>query len=358
MTDQDDAKAVRVMPQVLEEFIEQLFARCGLSAAHAGIVSNSIVNGLLRGRSSHGIPTLLEYLRRLREGLQNPEPKCVVTPVSEGVAILDADGAMGAIAATIGMKHAVDCARQAGLGAVFVRDSSHFGSASFIVEIATEEGLAGFVVSNSPPTMVAWGGVDPVFGTNPFCAGIPVPGGEPVIIDMATSAVARGRIKKAAELGLEISQEWAVDQHGSPTTDPAAALRGAMLPFGGAKGSAIALVIDFLAGVLSGSGFGKSVGGLTSGERQNVGHFILAINIDHFLDRDEYASRVKKFTSDIGTSGPTGSHKVRLPGEESGKLVHVQREQGIVLDAPSLKILKEASDLVGISPLVVQPQRA
>ena len=202
------------------------------------------------------------YIERLNNGLISSEAEPQVVRKATATCVVDAMGCLGQVAGVFAMHKAMALARQHGIGAATVKHSQHFGAAGYYCKIAADEDLVGISLTNSEPAMPPWGSYEAYFGTNPISLGCPTGRQFPIIVDLATSQVARGNIIAAAKKGEAIPETWALDAQGHRTDDPEAALEGSVLPLGGVKGYALALIVDILSGVLSGAGFGVGVGSM------------------------------------------------------------------------------------------------
>jgi LDH2 family malate/lactate/ureidoglycolate dehydrogenase len=288
-------------------------------SADAEVVAESLIEAELEGQSSHGLMRLPFLLDRLREGRINPRPAFVVGGSGPAVATLDADNGLGPVAGVRAVSLAVERAAALGIGLAGVRRSNHLGSLGFYLRRFTAARMIGLAFTNTPPAMPPPGALTPYLGTNPIAAGFPT-SGEPVLVDMATSQVARGRILKAARMDEPIPEGWAVDAEGLPTTDPAAAIEGSLLPLGGDKGFALALLVEVLSGVLSGAGVGPEVGGTfaVSEAESNVGHCFVAIDPEALLPG--FGGRMDRLAADVR----------RLGGRAPGDRRHAERSARLV----------------------------
>ena len=189
--------------------------------------------------------------------------------------------------------------------------------------------------TNTPPGIAPWGGKKAYFGTNPIAFGFPTRSGPPVIVDMSSSVVARGKIILAAKEGTEIPEGWAIDEEGNETTDPASALKGAMLPLGGAKGYALALAVEMMSGVLSGAAFGPHVGNIYAdgGSAANVGHNFILLDVSRWMPAEDYYEHVDRLLAEVKAVPPAGEAEVLYPGERRYRTFLENSERGIVLPA-------------------------
>jgi LDH2 family malate/lactate/ureidoglycolate dehydrogenase len=231
------------------------------------------------------------------------------------------------------MEISIAKAKNLGMGTAGIRNSNHFGIAAYYAIQAIQSDMIGIVLSNAAASMAPWGGTKPLIGTNPLAIGIPTDR-NPIILDMAISVQARGKIRQAALEEKSIPEGWALDERGKPTTDPREALKGSLLPIAGPKGYGLALMVDVLSGVLTGSFFADKISSVHEEEEgiPRVGHFVQAINIGSFMAVEEFKNRMDELMQKIRESPfAEGVNKIYLPGEiESDK--HKERlELGIPL---------------------------
>jgi len=274
----------------------------------AALVADSLVEAELAGQPTHGLLRLPFLLDRLQAGLINPRPAFRTRIDRAATAMLDADNGLGPLAGAHAVTLAAERASVAGVGVVAVRRSNHLGSLAFYLRRLAGLGMVGMAFSNTPPAMPPPGGSRPYLGTNPIAAGFPT-SGEPVIVDMATSQVARGHVLQAARMGEPIPEGWALDAAGQPTTDPQAAIGGSLVPLGGDKGFALALLVEVLSGVLSDAAVGPDVSGtVTASDREsNVGHCFVAI--DPGAIAPGFTARMDRLAADLRRMGG------RVPGD-------------------------------------------
>ncbi|HEY4278556.1 MAG TPA: Ldh family oxidoreductase [Conexibacter sp.] len=341
-----------IAPSWLTERLTATFAAAGVPPAAAASVAQALVDADLRGISSHGSMLVPMYVDRIRRGSVTALTSAEVVADAGAVAVLDAHHALGVITADQAMALAIDKASAHGLGAVAVRHAFHFGGAFRYVQAAAAAGMIGIAAANTRPLMPAPGGATAVVGNNPLAVGVPRAGGEPLVLDMALSEAALGKIRLAAAEGREIPATWATDADGVATTDPAAAIAGLLLPAAGHKGYGLALVVDVLTGVLSGGSFGAAVKGLyaDTGTPNDCAHFFLALDVARFgASADEFAQRVDMLAREV-TSGPLapGTERLLVPGQLEAERYAATRERGIVLSTQTLTSLREAAASVGV----------
>lgn len=340
------AKDVVINHEELKSFAAKILHKAGAPREHADLVSDSLVRADLRGISSHGISRLPIYAKRLAVGVVNSKPNIRIIKELAGTVLLDGDNGMGTVVAAEAMRLCIKKAKQAGIGFSAVRRANHFGIAAYYTLQAVNEGMIGIAISNAPPSIAAWGGVDPKLGTNPMSIAIPAGTHPPLVLDMATSVVARGKIILAAKQGLPIPEGWALTKDGLPTTDADAAMEGTSLPFGGPKGYGIGLANDILSGVLSGAFYGSLLNSLWDNfeEPQNVGFFMGAINIAAFADPIEFGQKLDAYFDEIksGRKAP-GTKEILIPGEIELRAEERFSKEGVAIPAAVVSELLELS---------------
>jgi len=318
----------------IKRFIGDVLSEVGLTQEDGQIVANSLVGANLRGVDSHGVTRLSIYVKRLGLGAINAKPSVSILDESGATLLIDGDNGMGQVVGTRAMGLGIEKAKRDGAASVGVRNSNHFGTGAFFLQQAVREDLIVFAMSNAPSTMAPWGGIEPYLGTNPYAYGIPAGKYEPILLDMATSVVARGKIITAAKEGRDIPAGWAIDQQGRPTTNAQAALDGTVLPFAGPKGYAISLMIDIMSGVLTGAGFGSHVNNIYGDfdKTQNVGHFFHLVDISRFMPIDQFKSRVDQMIEEIKQAPKAeGAEEIFLPGEMESRIQLQRLQEGIPL---------------------------
>ena len=335
----------------LRAFCEEVFLSCGMVHKDAAIVADSLVQANLRGVDSHGVARVGIYVKRLEMGLVNPRPNVEVVREGAGTLLVDGDNGMGQVVGVRAIDLGLDKAKESGGVSVGVRRSNHYGAGAYYVQRAVARDTIAFAYSNAPPTMAPWGGVDPYVGTNPYAYGVPAGEHRPVILDMATSIVARGKIILAAERGEPIPEGWAIDEEGNPTTDAQDALRGSVLPFGGPKGYALSLMIDIMAGALTGAGFGPRVNSLYDNfdEPQDVGAFFQLIDIGQFADPAAFKANIDQIIEEIKSSRRAeGTEEIFLPGEIEFRMERERKVSGIPVGAETVAELREVGRSCGV----------
>jgi LDH2 family malate/lactate/ureidoglycolate dehydrogenase len=350
-----------VAAELLEGFARDILVAAGLSPQHAAIVADCLTYADLCGLGSHGISRLPIYARRIAEGIVNPRSQpSVLEGAAAALRVVDGDNGPGAVVGSFAMQQAVAAAKQNGVGLVLVRASNHFGVGAYYSRMAAAEGCLGICGSNAPPNVAVWGASEAAFGTNPLAIAAPAGRYDPINLDMSTSTVAKGKILVHARQGKPIPEGWALDPDGHPTTDAARAAAGVMLPFGGPKGSGLALAVDLIAGVMSGAAFGDGVRDQYTDftAPQDVGHFFLAVDIGQALPMESYTTRVEALYASLKAKRPAaGVKEVLLPGENKARQEREHRERGISIDPVLERELDELADQQHCSRLRSRSER-
>ena len=341
----------RLEVEAAYESVEAIFMAAGLPQADAAVVADNLIQGDLRGHSSHGISRVTVYCDRISSGMVATRPEIKVLHETPAACHLDGGHGMGAVVARRAMQICMEKARRSGIGMCSLRAGSHFGIAAYYSIQAAAADMIGYACSNAPATMAPWGGITPMLGTNPFSMAVPAGRHRPIVLDSSSSIVARGKINLAEIEDRSIPLGWALDKAGNPTTDATAALQGSVLPFGEHKGYGIALMIDILSGVLSGAGYGRHIGELwnNSDTRQNLGFFFMAINIASFCDLDEFTGRIDRMIDEIKASERApDTDEILLPGEIEFRNEEYNRAHGIVVGPGVLRDLNALQRRYGL----------
>lgn len=344
---------VEVHLDELERFSREALAACCVEGDDADIVAKSIVYAHAHGKGTHGIGRLAIYERKLREGLMRADTPLTEIASASAMALLDAGHGFGQVAAVRGMARACEMAAEAGIGLVCIRHSNSFGAAAFVVRQAVDRGMIGLVFTNAGPAIAPTGGRRALWGTNPLAFGCPAHAKHPpIVLDMATAAVARSKIRRAEQNGEQIPTDWALDAEGNATDDPTAALAGSMIPLGGPKGSGLAMMLDILAGLMTGSGFAGRARPLNDpSERSDCGHMMIAIDIAKFMPAETYDHAIRELIAATKATGDPGA--VNMPGERGGR--YMEGRSGYVPLSPDvLKRVETVRERLSLSPLVVR----
>ena len=337
---------IHVSVEQLTQFTVQLLESLDVPSGDAAITAQVLVQADMTGRHTHGVNRLPLYVARLRGGGIESRPD-IRTQSAMFPALLSVDGGngLGPVVAWRAVEEAVRLSEQYGVGMVAVKRSNHAGALSVYCEEGARQGHIVMALTNSTPAIPPWGGRLPFFGTNPIAYGIPRgPNTPPLVVDLATSVVARGHIIEAARLRQPIPEGWAIDEQGSPTTDPEAALSGAVLPMAGPKGYALALIVEILSGVLTGAGVGTGVKNPYNdfhGEA-NVGHFFWAFNPKGFGYLETFYERLTAMEEAIHNVPTMPNRTIRLPGDRGWDKRQRAYHEGISMD---LALFRELNGL-------------
>lgn len=340
-----------VSAQQFQDCAQAILTATGESDENARTAAELMLRCDARGISTHGSHMLnLVYARR-RAG-QLRFPTTVELLRDEGAtALLDGHDGLGQVAASRLAELSIQKARTFGVGAVLLRNTNNVGALGPYTEMAAQERMVSLFCCNASPAMAPWGGMEQFFGTQPFAIGIYT--GEETLFsaDMATSQVARGKIRKAAREEREIPDHWALDRDGNPTTDPTEAIRGILLPMGGPKGSAIALAIDLVAGLLSGSKYAPDVRAIHYSEGEaGVGCAMITMDIAHFMDLEEYVRRMKPYLQKLRSiRRAKGFDKILLPGEAKQHAQRCALRAGIELPDEEYEGINRALSELGLA---------
>jgi LDH2 family malate/lactate/ureidoglycolate dehydrogenase len=329
--------------QNLFSYVKAIFLAVGLNELEAELIASHLVAANLRGVDSHGVSRVALYVKRMLNGLVRIGLDYRVEHETLNSALIDGLNSNGILVAQKAIELAVEKALNQGLGIVGVANSNHCGMLAFYSQYAIERDCIAIVTTNASPAMAPWGGKEKFFGTNPLCYGIPAGEEKGIILDMATSVVARGKIRLAAKNNQAIPPGWAITKDGKETSDPHEALDGLVLPFGGYKGYGLVFLIETLSSIVTGAQYGPHVGSIVGNKTQGVGHFFLVMRADLFMPIEAFKARMDRVIAEIRSVGRMeGVERIYLPGEIEMELAAKRREQGIPL---SLKVYEELVDL-------------
>lgn len=316
----------RLPPDALTALAIDSLRAAGASQATAESTARALVYADQRGLSSHGVSRLPMYCAQLRNGRVDPVAQPAIVSDRDAAVLVDAADGLAYPACDLAVTTLVERARRFGSAVAGVKRSHHFGVGAAHLAALGEAGMVALAFSNSPAAMAAWGGRHALFGTNPIAAVFPRRNGAPLVIDLALSQIARGKIAIAARDGKPIPEGWATTRDGQPTTDARAALDGMMLPFGGAKGAMLALIVELLAAALTGANFGYEAGSFLTeeGERSRIGHLFWAIDPGALAGDSAYLSRVEALIEMM-----LADEDVRLPGYRREQLADAVQKEGV-----------------------------
>lgn len=336
----------------LRAFCVRALERAGARSADSAVIADGLIEADLRGVHSHGALRVGIYVDRLRAGSINPGAELRILRDSGAVVVADAQAGPGIAMAVRAMDLAIARSQAHGIAAVSLRNANHCGMLAYYAMRALSVGAVGVAASNGDSLVAPWGARAKFLGTNPLAVAVPAKEEPPVVLDMATSVVAHGRIKGAADRGEAIPPDWAVDAAGRPTTDPLQALAGALLPFGGFKGSGISILIDLLAGLLPGGHSAPEIVPLYQrlGEPQGIGQMFAALHIDAFDSLQAFTMRVDQTVRKIRALPlAAGAPRVILPGELEHLCAQEHRARGIPLPSDAVAELARIASLLDLA---------
>jgi ureidoglycolate dehydrogenase (NAD+) len=333
----------------LRAFAGGVFEKVGVAEPEARITAEILVEANLRGTDTHGIYLCNVYARRLQKRLINPTPTFQFEKRRSGLGILDADFSLGQPATMEAARRAVELARDAGVGIVAVKNSNHFGAAAYYAEFCARQDCIGLVMSDGECDVIPFGGREKFLGTNPICCCVPS-GIEPwFCMDMATSEVAFGKVRAAAEAGASIPPTWAVDRDGKPVTDATKAY--AVVPMSGAKGYALGLMIEILSSRLTGMPYGAHIVRKFDDweNRALMGHYIQAIDIAAFCSVPEFKKRMDELVADLKSQpAAPGIEEILIPGEPEWRTKRLRQQEGCPIREEDARLLRQLGRELGV----------
>jgi L-2-hydroxycarboxylate dehydrogenase (NAD+) len=350
---------------VIRSFMIDVFVGLGTPLEDARICANVLIASDLRGIESHGVGRLKYYYDRIQAGLHRTQTEIEIVKETETTAVLDGHHGMGHVIAYRAMRLAMDKAKRHGLGAVAVRNGTHYGIAGYYPLMAAQEGMMGLSVTNARPSVAPTHGAEPMLGTNPIAFAAPSDMNYPFCFDGATPIAQRGKIEVAARAEKPVPEGWVIDDQGEPLTDPAQILAAleqggaALLPLGGAgelfagyKGYSLATIVEILSASLSGGKFMKDLLGFAEdGSRRPfmLGHFFLAIDIEHFIPLEVSRQITGQIMRALQSARrATGQDRIYVAGEKEYEKEQTIREQGVPVNRNLLSQLQTMRDELGI----------
>ena len=343
---------MKIEPEQLKKAAVEILKGFKAADEEAALVAESLVRADMRGIDTHGVHYLTLLASRVEAGMIQIPTRIEVVKDEEATALIDGRDGLGQVAAQRATEMSIQKARRFGIGSVLVRKTNHIGILAFYSIQAAEQGMVGITMCNGAPSMSPWGGTEPFFGTNPISIAVPDGANDPVVLDMSSSVVAMGKIRRAERMKEPIPLGWALDDTGIPTTDPVAAMKGTLLPIGGPKGYGLTLMVDILSGLLSGSQFGQGVKTFHQPlGPTGVGVFIMAIDIGRFMPLEQFKSLMGLYMASIkGSKKAKGVSRIYLPGEIELEKEKKSLAEGIVLGDSVVKALNDILEKVK-SPL-------
>lgn len=336
-------------PAALQTFTQSVLRAEGVPAPDAHLLADTLVTAELWGHASHGLLRLPWYVARLRSGATRRVTQLQTVRDTGALVVLDGHHGIGQVITDQAITLGIDRARNHGVSAIGIRNSGHFGTAAYFTRRSAEAGCIALLCTNASPAMAPWGGREKSIGTNPWSIAAPAGRHGVVVMDMANTAVARGKVYLAAERNTEIPEGWAADAEGNPTTNPRAAIEGLILPMAGPKGYVMSFMFDVLAGVLTGSAYGDAVAGpYQPDETSGAGHLLLTIDVAAMADPEEYAARIEALV-DATRAAPKASwaNEILVPGELEERNA-VRNADGITLAPSTWASLTTLADETGV----------
>jgi L-2-hydroxycarboxylate dehydrogenase (NAD+) len=345
----------RFTPAQLEAFITRAMQAVAVPASDAKIIAELMTRADVNGAEGHGIFRLPQYVRRIKGGAVNVQPNIRTVREARAMALVDGDNGMGHLVMRYATQTAIAKAKEAGVAWTGVKWSNHAGPASLYASMPLEHDMIGlYLAVGNANHLPPWGGLDMLLSTNPIAVAIPAGEESPVVLDMATTVAAYGKVKTKAQRGEMMPEGWMMDRQGRPLLDARRASEGFLLPIGGYKGYGLALVFGLLAGTLNGAAMGKDVVDFNADDRTptNTGHVIVAISVEAFQPVGQFKRSVDVLVRDIRNSQRLpGVDRIWLPGEQS----HAKREERLRLGVPMpgalLANLNELAAQLSIEPL-------
>jgi len=334
---------VTVSIESLRNYGQEALEKAGLNTEGARIVTEVQLEASLRGQSTHNMVSIPRYARRIASGKINPDPKIVIESEAGFVARIDGDNGPGQWVASCAMDLAIKKCKEHGIGIVTARRSNHFGAAGHYPWLASHHGFIGLSTTNGPVILAPTGGLTPTFGNNPLAVAIPAEKYEPILVDITMSVAPRGKIGLKLAEGQPLPEGWILDDKGSYSTDLSGLVAGLGVPIGEHKGYGLAMVMETLAGVLSGSGFCMDHGReqiRINSSPPDTGHFFMVIDPKMFMDQDEFKARVDRMISDTKRGEKIeGIKELLVPGERELKHRKHSIENGVALRSSTYRAL-------------------
>jgi len=339
----------------LSNFIARCFSAVGINDKDAIKTAELMARADLIGQDGHGVFRLPQYVKRIKAGGINTTPNINVVEDRTATAVVDGDNALGHLVMSYATELAMQKAAKTGVAWVGARYSNHAGPASLYAMMPLREDMIGlYVAVGSANHLPPWGGTEMLLSTNPIAVAIPSASNPPVVLDMATTVAAYGKVKTAAQRGEMMPEGWMIDREGQPLTDPDRASEGFLLPIGGPKGYGLSLIFGILAGTLNGAGFGRDVVDFNADSKTvtNTGQFIIALDIKAFTDVDTFKREIDEIYQQMKSSPLLpGYNEIRLPGERLAAVTKARTEDGIPIAGELQSALAVLSDELGVESL-------
>jgi ureidoglycolate dehydrogenase (NAD+) len=344
-----------IVVKELHEFVTRLTQKAGLPEEEGGILAHTLIEADLKGIRTHGLLRLPIYLKRMETGVIDVQESIRVVSDRGAITRLDARNSLGQVACVRGMASAIAKAERSGLAACGIFNSNHCGALGYYTDLAAEKKMIGVCTTNVFPLMAPVGGQEKVVGNNPFSISVPRAQDLPITYDVATSTVSYGRVLTFLRKGAKIPLGWVLDGQGRPTDNPEELIsrRGSMTPFAEHKGYGLAFVLEILAGVLTGAAFGQGLHSLYDADHfAGLGHFLLVLNIDFFMDPDHFFQRLEEWIQEVkGSPLAEDSKEILLPGELEQKNKAENLKTGLTYDQSLLDEINLLAHKYALTPL-------
>lgn len=341
----------RIDADELLALVTAIFERVDMAHDDAHLLADSLVFADLRGVHSHGVLRVPEYVEKLTAKGVDPKGRPQIVKAFGGCLVVDGGNSMGQIGAHFAMQQAIERAEEHGIAAAAIRGSNHCGAMAYFATQALSHDMIGLATTNALPTMAPWGGADKILGINPL--GVAVPAGEeaPIVYDAAFAGSSHGKIRIHHQKGIPLPEGWAMDGEGKPTTDPAKAIDGLLMPIGGFKGTGLALIMGILSSMLSGAAYGTELGNMVDGPTAGRdGHFVAALSIAAFENVERFKERVDKAIRQIhGCRKAPGVERIYTPGEIEHHRAQDYGLNGIPLNDVTLADLRQTAQKLGVA---------
>jgi len=337
-------------------FITEVFCGLGMPSAQATLCAELMVRTDLSGGDGHGVFRLLQYARRIKAGGINLHPNMKLIQDAPSIGLLHGDNAMGHLVMHRCAELAIEKAKTTGIGWMGCCYGNHAGAGSTYANLVSEAGLVGiYLAVGSANHMAPWGGVDPLLSTNPIAISVPTGTNlSPVVLDMATTVAAYGKVKMKAQAGELMPEGWMIDKQGNPLTDPKRSSEGTLLPIGDYKGYGLSLMIALLAGCMNGAAVGTQLVDFNDDETAvtNTGQTIIAVNPAFLAGFEHLLSSTGQLINEIKSSTPLPNvTEIRVPGDGAAKSQKKRSQEGIPIPASLLKNLHICAEMAGVKPL-------
>lgn len=329
--------------------VRAILVSVGMSKEDAAIAADVLVETDSRGVSSHGVVALPSYVKQMREGGSDPKAKVTIMKESGATCLIDGRYGMGQVVSVKATRKLIELAKEYGTAVVCVNNSNHFGAGAYYAMMCAAAGQIGVAISNATPVLVAPGGRGPAVGNNPVAIAVPTADGDPIVLDMALSVVAVGKMINISKSGGVMPSDWLVDENGKPSLDVHVLSRGgAVFPFGGYKGYGLAVIAEILSSILPGAGVTKELRDfiLHPDQKAMQGHFFLSIDVSKLQELNTFKDRVSSLGKELREGGKAeGTERLFMPGDMENETFHRSEKLGVAIPEHGWKgLVKLASE--------------